>query len=92
MVAGGMRRRTSGSLADRVAGTPSVASPGPPAVKHCWVVGPDGRHAGLLLAWRQGAGGWQGRVVHPVLEPAGWVVVEEWVPAAMLAALDSPGP
>ena len=79
-----MRRRTSGSLADRVAGT--GRPPDPPGVKHCWVSGPTGRLPGLLLAWRQGAGGWQGRVVHLVLEPSGWVVVEEWLPAAVLEA------
>ena len=82
-MAGGMRRRTSGSLADRVAGTPRHP---PPTVKHCWVSGPSGRLPGLLLAWRQGADGWQGRVVHPVPEPAGWALVEEWLPAGVLEA------
>jgi len=80
-----MRRRASGSLADRVAA--SSGSPPPPALKHCWVVtGPRGRLPGLLLAWRQGPDGWQGRVVHAVLEPSGWAVVEEWLPAGMLEA------
>jgi hypothetical protein len=55
-------------------------------VKHCWVTGPSGRLPGLLLSWRQGADGWQGRVVHPVLEPAGWALVEEWLPAGLLEA------
>ena len=83
-MAGGMRRRTSGSLAARVAGTPGRPPPPPPPVKHCWVIGPSGRLPGLLLAWRQVADGWQGRVVHPVEEPAGWAVVEEWLPAGVL--------
>ena len=84
-MAGGMSRRTSASLAARVAGTPEPHA-SPPPVKHCWVTGPSGRLPGLLLAWRQGADGWQGRVVHPVLEPAGWALVEEWLPAGMLEA------
>ena len=79
-----MRRRVSGSLVDRVAGTPRPAPP--PSVKHCWVTGPMGRLPGLLLGWRQGAEGWQGRVVHPVLESSGWALVEEWLPAEQLEA------
>ncbi len=97
-MAGGMRRRTSPSLAERVAESPTVspsgprpAPPGTPALRHCWVDGPCGRQPGLLLTWRQGPGGWQGRVVHPVEETAGWVVVEEWLPATLLSAADGDG-
>lgn len=79
-----MRRRASGTLADRVAGR--ARRPEPPAVKHCWVTGPAGRLPGLLLAWRKGADGWEGRVVHLVEEPSGWAVVDEWLPAAVLEA------
>jgi len=79
-----MRRRTSGSLADRVADT--SRPPPPPTVKHCWVSDPNGRLPGLLLGWRRGASGWEGRVVRPVIEPSGWVLVEEWLPAGVLAA------
>jgi hypothetical protein len=82
-----MRRRTSGTLADRVAGTDR--HPPPPPVKHCWVTGPAGRLPGLLLAWRQGPDGWQGRVVHLVPETAGWVLVDEWLPAAVLEGAGS---
>jgi hypothetical protein len=82
-MAGGMRRRAAGTLASRVAGT---REPPPPPVKHCWVSGPTGRLPGLLLAWRQGADGWQGRVVHPVLEGSGWALVDEWLPASVLEA------
>jgi len=81
-MAGGMRRRSSGPLADRVAASAPV--PAPPPLKHCWVSGPAGRLPGLLLAWRQGPDGWQGRVVHAVAEPSGWVLVEEWLPADVL--------
>lgn len=79
-----MRRRTaaSASLADRVAAT--TGQPSPPPLKHCWVSGPAGTLPGLLLGWRQGPEGWQGRVVHAVPEPAGWSLVEEWLPAEVL--------
>jgi len=50
------------------------------------VAGPGGRLPGLLLAWRKGADGWEGRVVHLVEEPSGWAVVDEWLPAAVLEA------
>ena len=45
-MAGGMSRRTSASLAARVAGTPRPDPP-PPPVKHCWVTGPSGGLPGL---------------------------------------------
>ena len=79
-----MRRRTSGTLAERVAGSAPPAPP--PTVKHCWVSGPAGRLPGLLLGWRQGADGWQGRVVHAVPEGSGWALVEEWLPAEVLGS------
>jgi hypothetical protein len=44
-----------------------------------------GRNPALLLEWRQVDAGWQGRVVRPVLDGTGWVVVEEWLPAGLLA-------
>lgn len=77
-----MRRRTSGSLADRMGGT--AQQPPAPTVKHCWVIESSGRLPGLLLGWRRGAAGWEGRVVHPVHEPSGWALVEEWLPAEAL--------
>jgi hypothetical protein len=90
-MAGGMRRREPlGSVADRVArsAAPSVTAPATPAVKHCWVHGPHGRVAGLLLAWEQRGDGWWGRVVHPVATDAdGWAVVVEWVPASLLGSV-----
>jgi hypothetical protein len=58
-------------------------------VKHCWVLGEAGRLPGLLLQWRQTAAGFQGRVVHPVDDPEeGWMVVEEWLPAARLQPVE----
>jgi hypothetical protein len=44
----------------------------------------DGRVPGLLLEWEQRVPGWHGRVVHPVRDPDGWIVVEEWLPAGLL--------
>ena len=40
----------------------------------------------LLLDWRRVASGWQGRVVRPVFDRGAWVVVEEWLPAELLAS------
>jgi hypothetical protein len=85
-----------GTMAERIAATkaaaaspPGTAPPprGPDALRHCWVRGEHGRVPALLVEWRRTAGGWQGRVVHPVRDPAdaaSWILVEEWVPAAAL--------
>jgi hypothetical protein len=98
-MAGGMNKRGSyGPMADRVrsastgastaastgASTDSSAAAAPPAVKHCWVTDRHGRLPGLLLEWQQRGGSWQGRVVRPVPDDHGWVVVEEWLPAELL--------
>ncbi len=84
-MAGGMNKRGSyGSMADRVATTAQAGIQPPAGVKHCWVNGRHGRVPGLLLEWRQRDGGWYGRVVRPVDEGDGWVVVEDWVEAALL--------
>jgi hypothetical protein len=66
---------------------PAPAPRGPDALKHCWVDHAHGRVPGLLIEWRRTAAGWQGRVVHPVRDPvdgAGWILVEEWLPATAL--------
>lgn len=90
-MAGGMNKRGSyGSMADRIArsqggGTePERRGPEAPRLKHCWVTTDAGRHPGLLLEWRNVAGAWEGRVVHPVQDPDGWVLLEEWLPAGLL--------
>ena len=75
------KRGSWGSMSDRVA---ARAEPVPPSIKHCYVTGVEGRLPALLLEWRRTEGGWQGRVVRPVLEDAAWVVVEEWLPAGLL--------
>jgi hypothetical protein len=90
-MAGRMNKRgTYGSMADRVARShepapgPPRATPEPLPLKHCWVTTTAGRHPGLLLEWRNVAGAWEGRVVHPVPDPDGWVLLEEWLPAGLL--------
>jgi hypothetical protein len=93
-MAGGMRRRGDRrSLAERIHGDPPpphTLPPSPPQplaapVKPCWVTDRHGHNPGLLLEWRQVAAGWQGRVVRPVRDGSGWIVVEEWLPAELLA-------
>jgi hypothetical protein len=69
------------------------ATPAPPEAdcpaRHCWVADAADRtgtkRPGLLLEWRQGLNGWEGRVVYAArLRADGWASVEEWVPAALL--------
>ena len=85
-----------GTMAERIAATKAAASPppapappppasrGPEALRHCWVRGDHGRVPALLVEWRRTASGWQGRVVHPVRDDGGWILVEEWLPAGSL--------
>ncbi len=57
------------------------------AGRHCWVTDPPewpGTWPGLLVEWRQRAGGWQGRVAYTVAGPHGPVLVEAWFPAGSL--------
>ena len=66
----------------------------PPEVKHCWVVTSCGPLPGLLLAWRHDEElGWLGRVVRPARDEDGWLLMEDWLPAAELrpALGDGPG-
>jgi hypothetical protein len=55
--------------------------------RHCWVHDPPqgrGTWPGLLVEWRQRAGGWQGRVAFTVPGPQGPALVEAWLPADRL--------
>jgi hypothetical protein len=95
-MSGGWSKQGSGvPLSERVrsgnpAGRPAVAPLGDPCpARHCWVADALDRHGvkrpGLLVEWRQGSGGWAGRVVYVVqLRPDAWQLVEEWVPAELL--------
>ena len=60
--------------------------------RHCWVVdspGHPGRFPGLLVEWRRSAGGWEGRAVYAIDEPAGSTrLIERWLPAACLEAAE----
>jgi hypothetical protein len=85
-MAGGMNRGERRSIAERIHGSAPAAAPAP-TLKHCWVLDRHGRLPGLLLEWRRTTEGWQGRVVRPVLESYGWVVVEDWLPAELLVAV-----
>jgi hypothetical protein len=90
------KRGAWGPMADRVrpgehradSATPAAGPEptGPPGLKHCWVQGPDGAVPGLLLGWRRERDGtWLGRVVRPVRDDRGWLVMEDWLPADRLA-------
>ena len=90
-----MNKRGVGGLpmSERVRVTQARRTPGPvtpdcPA-RHCWVADAVDREGvkrpGLLLEWRQGRAGWEGRVVYVArLRADRWVAVEEWLPAELL--------
>ncbi|WP_205473503.1 hypothetical protein [Nocardioides sp. SYSU D00038] len=68
------------------AGEPELV---PCPARHCWVAdaldGDGVKRPGLLVEWRQGPGGWQGRVVYAARARVDdWVLVEEWLPAELL--------
>lgn len=94
MQRGGSRPSLGERAADSgVTGARGVADPGARAVpradagRHCWVHDPPewpGTWPGLLVEWRQQAGGWQGRVTYTVGGPHGPVLVEAWLPADRL--------
>jgi hypothetical protein len=91
-----MNKRGGGAglpMSERVRVTQARSVPEPPApdcpARHCWVgdaVDREGvKRPGLLLEWRQGRGGWEGRVVYVArLRADRWVAVEEWLPADRL--------
>jgi hypothetical protein len=58
--------------------------------RHCWVAGAIDdtgvKRPGLLVEWRRSRAGWEGRVVYAArLRPDTWALVEEWLPASLLA-------
>jgi hypothetical protein len=57
--------------------------------RHCWVAGAADdagvKRPGLLVEWRSGGAGWEGRVVYAAqLRSGAWALVEEWLPASLL--------
>jgi hypothetical protein len=77
---GGYGTSGQGSIASRV-GAQQPADPPSPA-RHCFV---DGEPS-LLVEWRQGTGGWEGRVISMTwVDGAGWATVERWLPAPSIS-------
>jgi hypothetical protein len=64
--------------------------------RHCWVTAPvDGGvpRPGLLLEWRRGEHGWEGRVAYAAeLRAERWGAVEEWLPAEVVASVERTTP
>lgn len=55
---------------------------------HCWVVDlpqQPGTWPGVLVEWRLGDNGWQGRAVFVVSDGGDPIVIEAWVAAERLA-------
>lgn len=90
-MAGGMSFRRGPSLSERfglepAAEPPAAGAPEPPP-RHCWVADPPGHPGswpGVLLAWERVEGGWRGRVVYVARDGDDAVLVETWLPAAVL--------
>lgn len=85
------RVRVGGTLGRPPTGVRPGSLPGPvcPA-RHCWVadaVDGDGeKRPGLLLEWRQRDRRWEGLVVYAARVRTGsWGLVQEWLPAELLA-------
>jgi hypothetical protein len=83
-MAGGMGRSAQGNLAQRLA-----AQAPPPALvhrsqaRHCVVEG----EPALLVEWRQGDLGWEGRVLSMTwIDAIGWATLERWLPASDIAS------
>jgi hypothetical protein len=53
-------------------------------VEDCWVLGPDGRRPGVVMAWRYTRDGWLAQVVHTALVSGRWELVEEWLPESLV--------
>lgn len=81
---GGYGTTDHGTLADRHTGVRSHAQPQPEAsspARHCHV---DGQPS-LLVEWRKGETGWEGRVTSVLwVDAVGWASVERWLPAAQI--------
>ena len=96
-MAGGWQPGRGESLAERTRRSMERVAPAAPdrpllpttAGRHCWVIGDDGQAlAGLLLEWRQGGGGWQGRVAYATAGDGSARLIEEWLPADQLKQSD----
>lgn len=75
-------------LSERVRVSVTTPPPSLCPMRHCWVSDVGGRRPGLLVEWRQVDTRWEGRVFYALqVRPPAWVVVEEWLPAALLTPL-----
>jgi len=84
VVTGAWSKQGSGlPLSERVRAGPEAC----PA-RHCWVSDAGARRPGLLVEWRRAETRWEGRVVYATqVRPPAWVLVEEWLPAALLTPM-----
>ena len=62
--------------------------PAPVGARHCWLTDPPGepgRWPGLVVEWRRGDLGWEGRVAYGVPGTVGAIrLIEQWLPASHL--------
>ena len=78
---GGYGNGDQGNLASRTGADRPADLPTP--ARHCFVEG----QPSLLVEWRSGTSGWEGRVVSVVwIDAVGWASVERWLPADLISA------
>ena len=80
---GGYGNSGQGNLANRTGAGLHVDPPSP--ARHCLV----DEQPSLLVEWRRGPSGWEGRVISVVwVDAVGWATVERWLPAAQISRCD----
>ncbi len=73
---GGYGSSGQGNLANRTGADTRMDPPSP--ARHCHV----GAQPSLLVEWRRGPTGWEGRVISVVwVDAVGWATVARWLPA-----------
>jgi hypothetical protein len=83
-----MSRGARGNLASRVAASgpsssTSLRVPSGSPARHCFVEG----EPALLVEWRHGDLGWEGRVLSMTwIDAIGWATLERWLPASDIAS------
>ena len=75
------KRGSWGPMSERVAAQEATSEDPPSPARHCYVAG----QPSLLVEWRQGIAGWEGRVITlRWLDGEGWVVIEQWLDASKI--------
>ena len=88
-------RRGRPTLAERGILPPIPGEAGPPVGRHCWITDPPGmpgRWAGVLVEWRRSGDAWEGLVSYVALVGGRPAVLQAWLDARRLAAVQPSRP